>query len=114
MNPATVIRPNKTPSRLIQWLIPPDAICFGRHYSAVVSICLTVGLFCHLAARASQSADHAEIDQVFTLKVFPLLKDKCFGCHGDDPEEIKGNLNLTTREGMARDKQTNNLLFARR
>jgi mono/diheme cytochrome c family protein len=100
MNPATVIRPNKTPSRLIQWLIPPDAICFGRHYSAVVSICLTVGLFCHLAARASQSAGHAEIDQVFTLKVFPLLKDKCFGCHGDDPEEIKGNLNLTTREGM--------------
>ncbi|MBC9867200.1 MAG: DUF1549 domain-containing protein, partial [Opitutae bacterium] len=34
----------------------------------------------------------------FTLKVLPLLTEKCFPCHGDDPEEIEGGLILNTRE----------------
>ena len=41
-----------------------------------------------------------EHDRFFTLKVYPLLREKCFACHGDVPEKIKGNLNLTTRENM--------------
>lgn len=36
----------------------------------------------------------------FTLKVLPLLKEKCFACHGDDPKKIKGELNLLSRESM--------------
>ncbi|HAV64030.1 MAG TPA: hypothetical protein DCY13_16895, partial [Verrucomicrobiales bacterium] len=36
----------------------------------------------------------------FTLKVLPLLKAKCFACHGDDPAKIKGDLNMLTREGL--------------
>lgn len=41
-------------------------------------------------------ADHRH----FTLKVLPLLTEKCFPCHGDDPEEIEGGLILNTREDM--------------
>lgn len=37
---------------------------------------------------------------LFTLKVLPVLKEKCFGCHGQDPEDIRGAYNLLTREGM--------------
>lgn len=50
------------------------------------------------AASALVSANDAEHE--FSLKVLPLLQEKCFACHGNDPEKIKGDLNLLTREGM--------------
>ncbi|MEC8942422.1 MAG: c-type cytochrome domain-containing protein, partial [Verrucomicrobiota bacterium] len=40
--------------------------------------------------------------RLFALKVFPLLKKKCFACHGEDPGKVEGKLNLLTREGMLR------------
>ena len=36
----------------------------------------------------------------FTLKAFPILQEKCFSCHGENPDKIKGELNLLTREGF--------------
>ena len=53
-----------------------------------------------LISPAVPAADTAEAERIFSLKVLPLLKEKCFACHGDDPEKIKGDLNLLTREGM--------------
>ena len=41
---------------------------------------------------------HAE--SLFVHEVLPLLTAKCFACHGGDPNDVKGNFNLTTREGM--------------
>src|SRR5687767_710153 len=38
----------------------------------------------------------------FTLQVLPLLKSKCFACHGAEKDEIKGGLDLTTRAGLLR------------
>lgn len=43
-----------------------------------------------------------EEDRHFTLRVQPLLSEKCNGCHGDDPEKIKGGLNMLTREDLIR------------
>ncbi|MEO1616851.1 MAG: PSD1 and planctomycete cytochrome C domain-containing protein [Planctomycetota bacterium] len=42
----------------------------------------------------------SEADRLFTLKVLPLLKTKCFGCHGGDPNDIRGEYDLVSREGM--------------
>ena len=28
--------------------------------------------------------DASEAERLFTLKVQPLLSEKCYGCHGDD------------------------------
>ncbi len=41
-------------------------------------------------------------ERLFTLRVLPLLKMKCFGCHGGDPKEVRGEFNLLTRDGMLR------------
>ncbi|MDH3584363.1 MAG: hypothetical protein OER86_09130, partial [Phycisphaerae bacterium] len=41
-------------------------------------------------------------ERLFALKVLPLLKTKCFACHGDDPKKIKGKLNMHTRPGLLR------------
>lgn len=60
-------------------------------------------LLCLLTACAvttSVGADQHEIEREFSLKVLPLLKSKCFACHGDDPKKIKGELSLLTREEM--------------
>ena len=40
--------------------------------------------------------------RLFALKVFPLLKEKCFACHGEDPGKIEGGLSLVSRDGMLR------------
>ena len=46
-------------------------------------------------ARADEAAERD-----FTLKVLPLLKAKCFACHGDDPEKVKGGLDVRSREAL--------------
>ncbi len=45
----------------------------------------------------SDAAGMAE--DLFLLHVQPLLKQKCFGCHGDEPK-LSGGLDLRTRAGM--------------
>ena len=95
----------------IQTLVTPAngrTLFFRRRVHPRVSSHITTFMICFIAATcwnfktnaANQNQPHSEINQVFTLKVYPLLKEKCFGCHGDDADEIKGDLNLTTREGM--------------
>lgn len=40
-------------------------------------------------------------EQLFALKIKPLLKQKCFACHGSD-DEAEGGLNLTERKEILR------------
>ena len=48
-----------------------------------------------VSLRADQAAERE-----FTLKVLPLLKSKCFACHGDDPQSVKGDLDVRSREAL--------------
>ena len=38
-----------------------------------------------------------DADVHFVRRVWPLLKEKCLSCHGDDPAKLKGDLDLRTR-----------------
>ncbi|MDA1162581.1 MAG: PSD1 and planctomycete cytochrome C domain-containing protein [Planctomycetota bacterium] len=42
----------------------------------------------------------APADRLFTLRVLPLLKIKCFGCHGTDPDDVRGDYDIRSREGL--------------
>jgi len=53
-----------------------------------------------LAQTAEPVLNRVAADRLFTLQVLPLLKVKCFGCHGNDPQDIRGDYNLLTRAGM--------------
>ncbi len=44
--------------------------------------------------------EFSEADKLFTLKVQPLLFEKCNGCHGDDADKVKGGLDMLTREKL--------------
>jgi len=46
------------------------------------------------------STGDVEASGLFATKVLPLLREKCFACHGEKPDEIKGELNMMTRAGM--------------
>ncbi len=65
---------------------------------------VAAGILCGVSGfhngHAAETSEITNLDRQFALKVFPLLKEKCFACHGDDPEKIKGELNLTSKEGM--------------
>lgn len=39
---------------------------------------------------------------MFVHEVLPILEAKCMVCHGDDPAELDGGLDLSSREGLAR------------
>lgn len=58
---------------------------------------MTLSVF---APRLSVANDPAE--RLFTLKILPLLKDKCLGCHGGDSDDIKGDFSVLDREALLR------------
>ena len=66
--------------------------------------CLSAFLICFVVCSVGIAEDQTAVvangDRLFTLKVLPLLKEKCFGCHGNDPDDIRGDYNLLTLKGM--------------
>lgn len=54
---------------------------------------------CFLACTAGAAADH-DSDRLFTLKVLPLLKEKCVGCHAGAATDLKGDFAVNSREGL--------------
>jgi mono/diheme cytochrome c family protein len=51
------------------------------------------------SAGKDQSAPTAA-EVLFAQRVWPLLKEKCLACHGEDVKKIRGGLDLRTRAGM--------------
>ncbi len=43
----------------------------------------------------------AEANNFFTTRIEPILKNKCWECHGDDPANLGGGLALTSRADIA-------------
>jgi len=41
-----------------------------------------------------------DADRLFSVEVMPLLRQKCFACHGDKPQDLKGKLDLRSRAAM--------------
>jgi hypothetical protein len=57
--------------------------------------------YCGLCS-ITAGAQEVNLDELafFESKIRPVLIDHCYECHGADPHEIKGGLNLTYRGGM--------------
>ncbi len=61
-------------------------------------LALLLGTTCSLALADEPSAG----DKLFALKVAPLLKEKCLGCHGADSTDLKGDYSVLSRESLLR------------
>ncbi|MEM6688658.1 MAG: DUF1549 domain-containing protein, partial [Planctomycetota bacterium] len=42
----------------------------------------------------------SKMERLFTLKVLPLFKEKCFGCHGNDPDDMRAAYDMSTRDAL--------------
>lgn len=62
--------------------------------------CILVLLATCGVVSAQQTDEPQEAEKLFALKVRPLLQEKCFACHGRDPENMEGNFDLTSRAGL--------------
>jgi len=63
---------------------------------------LRTGLAEEKTVNGAAVLDQSSAERLFVLRVLPLLKTKCFGCHGADPEDVRGDYDLLTREAMIR------------
>jgi hypothetical protein len=75
---------------------------------SVIAICISVGSQFLAPSSAlwpgpledSKAATSRQAERLFTLRVYPLLKEKCFGCHGNDPKDLRGDLDMRTRDDL--------------
>jgi len=70
------------------------------NYAAMKNLLL---IFCFvIISNWGQSvlADLPAAERLFVRRVAPLLREKCLGCHGGDPEEIEGSLDMRSLRGL--------------
>ncbi len=49
---------------------------------------------------ADEQSGFSEGERLFALRVQPLLAEKCWSCHGNEEDDVQGDLDLTSRVGM--------------
>ena len=67
--------------------------------------CTRISLAAALLAAASPSpaqSPRESAERLFAVQIKPLLAQRCFACHGQDPAAILGGLDLTSLEAMLR------------
>ena len=70
-----------------------NAMCSKR--SVMDRWMLGILLVVTITANLAIAGEDAERD--FTLRLLPLLKEKCLGCHGGDPMDVKGEYSIVDR-----------------
>ncbi len=78
-------------------------ICPNTALDAVVSVKLMrrlfpLALFFVLPSVIALADDSAEA--LYARRIAPLVAEKCIACHGKDPEKIKSDYDMRTREGF--------------
>jgi mono/diheme cytochrome c family protein len=63
---------------------------------SLVSLAMLALASAGLAAPAGSSS----AEELFARRIQPLFKEKCLACHGDDPQKIKGGLDMRTRASL--------------
>ncbi len=66
---------------------------------ASIALLMLCGSFNFSVLYADDAATTSE--QLFVRRISTLLREKCQGCHGGDPENIEGSLNVTSLKGLS-------------
>ena len=78
---------------------------YGTSQATTLRLALRAGIVLTASALAfdpgNATADEAaDMERLFTLRVKPMLTEKCLGCHGDLAREVKGDFLVTSREEL--------------
>lgn len=71
-----------------------------------ISVCLACQVTVLADDKQNSTDKPSKAELLFALKVKPLMKEKCFACHGEDPDKIKGELNLLTLKDTLKGGET--------
>ena len=58
--------------------------------------------------KADSQVSLEEAEKIFAYEVYPMLESKCFACHGEDTEELKGEFDIRSLEGMLEGGESGN------
>jgi mono/diheme cytochrome c family protein len=65
------------------------------------AVLISTGMISALVLRPCVgAAAGASAEELFAHRIQPLFKAKCLACHGDDPQKIKGGLDMRTLAGL--------------
>ncbi|MCB0688008.1 MAG: PSD1 domain-containing protein [Saprospiraceae bacterium] len=73
---------------------------FSKYIRLTVFVLLALALVSTITHFSGKGGIEGEISADFVFEIEPLLQAKCQSCHGADPTDISGGLNLTTRAGL--------------
>ncbi|MEM8484528.1 MAG: PSD1 and planctomycete cytochrome C domain-containing protein [Bacteroidota bacterium] len=57
-------------------------------------------VICCFLVGCSQEPAAEQAELLFVHEVYPLIQEKCTACHGGDPDDIEGDFDVRSREGM--------------
>ena len=60
----------------------------------------SVAAFASTLVAQAEPLSTQEAERLFALKVYPVMQTKCFACHGEKEDKIKGELNMMSREAL--------------
>lgn len=72
---------------------------FWKHFPKLTMILLFVASSVGVSV-AQETSKLLQAEQQFTLVVLPILQRRCFACHGNDASDLKGELDISNRDGM--------------
>ena len=72
----------------------------SRQLRLCLTVCLGLGLIELSAVVAAEPTDAKDAERIFTLKVLPLLKERCLACHGGKADDLKGGFDMRTRDAL--------------
>ena len=74
----------------------------GMRGSSTALSLLVLMLMCSTAKIAAEeaSSEYDKSEVLFVRRIAPLFREKCLGCHGQDPDLIEGNIDFRTLEPL--------------
>ena len=78
----------------------PHQICFFLGKLLIIPALISLASLGY--AQQELESLRSDPEQIFAFQIHPILVKKCLACHGGDPDEIKGELDLTTRDALLR------------
>ncbi|MCA9172885.1 MAG: PSD1 domain-containing protein [Planctomycetales bacterium] len=79
--------------------------CASLAVALLIASALALRVFAEPPEPPGESTDPPQAtagEKLFALRVKPLLAEKCLACHGADPDDLQGGLDLRTRDGALR------------
>ena len=71
-----------------------------RFYCLLLSFAFTWNSALFPQEESTKEWSVSEAEKLFALSIEPILRDKCQGCHGEDPEGLKGGFDARSLETM--------------